>query len=212
MRSTHAALALAGLLSVLAPAAVSRATIIEAMSLDELATHADAIALVTCVDARASRDDYGRIVTDYDLTVEETIKGDVGPGGRLTMRRLGGEIGDLGMRIEGEPHLVQGQRYLVFLRSTDRAVMRPVGMSQGVMPVEETAGVLTVRPGGGGLALVQRGAEGELHPAPAALLHAEPFERLRERIEAIRPGTIRPETVAPTPGTTGTTGPGTVRP
>ena len=89
---------------------------------------------------------------------------------------------------------------MVFLRRLDDGLLRPVGMSQGVMPVSEAAGVLTVQPGGGGLSLVQRGAQGGLHPAPAALLHAEEYERLRERVETLShrrtgessSGTVRP--------------------
>lgn len=185
MRSTLGALALAALLASVTPSA-AHATITEALSLDELVQQADIVALVTCVDQHALRDDRSRIVTDYALRVDEVMKGSATVGSQITMRRLGGVIGDLGMRVEGEPHLVAGRRYVVFLRRIDRGVSRPVGMSQGVMPVEEPHGVLTVQPGGGGLSLVQRGAGGGLHPAPAALLHEEPFERLRERVEAIR--------------------------
>jgi len=194
MRSPHGAFGLACLLVVCAPSAAS-ATIIEAMSLDELVRGADAVALVTCVDERALRDQRNRIVTDYELRLDEVMKGSAAPGSHLTMRRLGGIIGDLGMRVEGEPSMQPGQRYVVFLRRLPGGgPLRPVGMSQGVMPVEETRGVLTVQPGAAGLSLVQRGAGGGLHPAPAALLHAESFERLRERVEEsrARPGAVRP--------------------
>lgn len=195
MRSTHGAWALA-LSLVLAPA-VASATITEALSLEQLVQHADTVALVTCVDHRASYDSRQRIVTDYTLRIEEVMKGRASVGATVEMRRLGGVIGDLGMRVEGEPYLEEGQRYLVFLRHTDAGPHRPVGMSQGVMSVSEDGGVLTVQPGGGGLSLVQRGADGRLHPAPAALLHEAQLEQLRERVETIRRqqstgGTVRP--------------------
>lgn len=195
MRLRHGAWALA-LFTVLAPA-VASATIIEAFSLEQLVEHADTVALVTCTDERASYDSRQRIVTDYTLRVEEVMKGTAAVGSTVQMRRLGGVLGDLGMRVEGEPVLEPGQRYLVFLRHTDSGPNRPIGMSQGVMPVAEQAGVLIVQPGGGGLALVQRGTDGQLHPAPAALLHRAQFEQLRERLETIRQrqssgGTVRP--------------------
>lgn len=171
-----------GLLAALASPA--HATISQALSLSELVRRADHVVLATCVDGRASRDGRRRIVTDYDVRVEETMKGDTREGATLTMRTLGGVLGDLGMRIEGEPHLEVGRRYLLFLRTlSDGRTLRPVGMSQGVMPVEEEGGTLTVQPGGGGMALRERGAGGRLVPAPPALLHPEPYVRVRERVE-----------------------------
>lgn len=170
-----------------AVASPAHATISQALSLDELVDQADHVVLATCVDARASRDGRRRIVTDFTLRVEESMKGDAASGASLTLRRLGGAIGDLGMQIAGEPHLEVGRRYLVFLRTlSDGRTLRPVGMSQGVMPVHEDAtGELTVQPGGDGMALVQRAAGGQLVPAPAALIHPEPYPLVRGRVEQI---------------------------
>ena len=160
------------------------ATVSQALSLGELVDRADHVVLASCVDAQASRDARRRIVTDFSLRVEESMKGGAAAGDTLTMRALGGAIGDLGMRVEGEPHLEVGRRYLVFVRATrDGRILRPVGMSQGVMPVEEQGGELTVQPGGEGMALVQRARGGRLVPAPAAILHPEPYALLRDRVE-----------------------------
>jgi len=169
--------ALAVVLPIASPAG---ATVSVALSLDELVDEAEHVALVRCTGAQASRDDRGRIVTDYALRVEESMKGD---GGTLTMRSLGGVIGDLGMRVEGEPHPTVGARYLVFLERRGGA-LRAVGMSQGVMPVSDQGGTLTVAPGGGGMSLVERLRGGRLGPAPPALLRPEPYLELRERIGA----------------------------
>lgn len=180
-RASFSAAAVLGLTLVTAPAG---ATISEALSLSSLVTRADQVVLVTCESERSLWDDRRRIVTDYELRVEAVVKGRASVGDGLTMRRLGGEIGDLGMRIEGEPRLVPGQRYLLFLRDMG-GILRPVGMSQGVLPVRDEGGIRTVLPGGAGLALVSRASGGGLVPAPPALLHPEPWERLRERITAI---------------------------
>jgi len=162
------------------------ATLSEALSLADLVRDADHVVVVTCVDEHALRDGRGRIVTDYRVTVEDVMGGSAAPGDSLTVRRLGGELGDLGMTIAGEPRLEVGQRYLLFLRDAS-SVLRPVGMSQGVLPVREREGVPWAHPGGAGLSLVQRGPGGQLVPAPAALLRPEPLEALRERIEAVAP-------------------------
>lgn len=162
------------------------ATLSEALSLADLVHDADHVVLVTCVDERALRDAHGRIVTDYAVTVEDVMGGSASAGDSLTVRRLGGELGDLGMTIAGEPRLAVGERYVLFLRDMS-GVLRPVGMSQGVLPVRERAGVPWAHPGGAGLSLVQRGTGGQLVPAPAALLRPEPLEALRERIEDVAP-------------------------
>ncbi|MBX3271274.1 MAG: hypothetical protein KF729_13490 [Sandaracinaceae bacterium] len=181
--SRSAAGALIALLALLAVPA--RATLSEALSLAELVRQSDHVVRVTCLSERALRDDRERIVTDYTLRVEEVRRGPLRPGAEIVMRRLGGELGDLGMRVEGEPRLAPGGRYIVFLYAV-RGVLRPVGMSQGVLPVTDEGGVLVVHPGGAGLSLVLRGADGRLAPAPPALQAAEPWDRLRARVDAVR--------------------------
>ncbi|MCA9606876.1 MAG: hypothetical protein KC619_14820 [Myxococcales bacterium] len=183
MARPGAGLTLATLLALVASPA--EATISEALSLNELVRQSEQILLVTCVGEETLRDDRDRIVTDYAIQVDEVSRGTAQPGQTLTLRRLGGELGDLGMRIEGEPRLVPGERYVVFVYAVG-GVLRPVGMSQGVLPVTSEAGALMVHPGGTGLALVLRGPDGRLAPAPAALQHEEPWERLRERLDAVR--------------------------
>lgn len=189
-------LALVLALSVLGASTYAHATISEALSLEELVGLADHVVVATAVGERARRDARGRIVTDYTVRVEEVMKGDARPGATLVMTRLGGVLGDLGMRVEGEPSLEVGERYVLFLdRLSDGRTLRPVGMSQGVMPVQDRGGEPTVLPGGGGLALVRRVQGGQLVPAPAAILHATPLTELRDRVERIegdRRGAVRP--------------------
>ena len=182
---------------VLAAAQTAHATLSDALSLSELVAQSERVVVVTCESEAALRDHFGRIVTDYQVHVEEGMHGEARPGDELTVRSLGGDLGDLGMRIEGEPVLEVGHRYLLFLRAARTAsgarVMRPVGMSQGALPIQEQHGVLTVLPGGAGLALVRRARGGQLVPAPSALLHPEALERVRERIvDLAGSGAVRP--------------------
>ncbi len=175
----------------------ARATMSEALSLSELVQQSEHAVLVTALQERARRDARGRIVTDFTVRVEEVMKGPSRIGSTMTMTRLGGVMGDLGMRIEGEPHLMIGRRYVLFLhRTRDGRTLRPVGMSQGVLPVEEQGGTTIVMPGGSGLSLVQRVQGGQLIAAPPALVSPEPYVRLRERVGGIvdsqRLGTVAP--------------------
>jgi hypothetical protein len=172
------------------------ATISEALSLEALVQQADHVVLVTAQSERARRDSRDRIVTDFTVRVDEVMKGRASVGSTVVMTRLGGAIGDIGMRVEGEPHLEIGARYVLFLRTArDGRTLRPVGMSQGVMEVREQHGTPTVMPGGGGLALVQRVTGGQLVPAPAALIHPERYVTLRARLGQIIDGERR--TVGP---------------
>lgn len=178
--------------SVLLAAAPASATISEALSLRELVRQADHVVLATAVDERALRDGRDRIVTDFTVRVEEVMKGDASVGATFEMRRLGGVLGDLGMRIEGEPHLESGKRYVLFLARTTEGHLRPVGMSQGVLPVEQRGRETIVIPGGDGMSLVQRVQGGQLVPAPAALMHETPYSTLRERVMDAQRGTVQP--------------------
>ena len=131
-------------------ASIAGATMMVALDMEGLVQRSDAIAVVRVVDQQARWGDEGRILTDVLLEVEEHVAGDVPVGESFILVRMGGSIGDLGMRIEGEPAFENGERYLVFARRWE-GWYRPVGMSQGVMRVQGTR----VMPGGGGLSLVR---------------------------------------------------------
>lgn len=196
MRS-RIALVVAVWLGALALPGLASATITEALSLTDLVREADLVVLAAAIDEHAQRDARGRIVTDFTVRVDEVMKGDASVGSTLVMRRLGGVMGDIGMRVEGEPHLEIGARYVLFLhRLSDGRTLRPVGMSQGVLPVEEQRGETIVLPGGDGLSLVQRVQGGQLLPAPGALIHPTPYLELRDRVGVVideeRGGTVRP--------------------
>ena len=167
----------------------AEASIGRALDLAELVRRADRIALVTALDRQSSWDARGRIVTDTRLRVDRSLKG--GPAeAPIVVRCFGGEIGEIGMRVEGEPSFEPGARALVFLRAQGAGPMRPVGLSQGVLPVRELGGREMVLPGGAGL-LLQRREGGELRSAPSALTQARALDafllELADRIEASGP-------------------------
>ncbi len=137
--------------------------------MQELVSQSDLVALVEVVGQSTRFDARGRVVTDVRLRIEDAMRGDVSSGDEVVMVRFGGAVGDIGMRIEGEPAFVDGTRYLVFGRRW-QGVYRPVGMSQGVLRVDRDARGERVLPGGGGLSLVRRTSEGRVVPAAAAML------------------------------------------
>jgi hypothetical protein len=180
------ALALAAL--SLFAASAARASLAEALSLDELVDRSEHVVHTRALRS-SSRFEGNVIVTYTTLEVLETAKGALRSGNTLEVRYLGGVVGDLGMRIEGTPHFTVGEESLVFA-ATLNAHMTPVGLSQGVMPVRvERGGVRQVLPGGNGLALVSR-SRGRLAQAPAAVPSPRPLTDVLAEVRA-RAGTTR---------------------
>ena len=129
----------------------AHASITRALDLAALVQRADRVVVGTVERADAHWDAYGRIVTDATVRIEESVKGPASDV--LTVRCLGGNVGDVGMRVEGEATLDVGGRFVLF--TTERAGhRRVVGMSQGAMRVQRDQGRDLVYPGGAGLLVV----------------------------------------------------------
>jgi hypothetical protein len=173
-------------------ASVGRASVVAALSLDDLVRQSDVIALGTVESLAVSRDARDRIVTDAVLRVDRSWKGSAARGSTVTVRRLGGTMDGLSMQIAGEPALVAGARIFVFgRRSTQGNYLRPVGMAQGVLRVTASAdGSTTVSPSNGGLSLVRRDQGGVLRPSAPAVAGPVTLESMdalvRDAVEATR--------------------------
>ena len=147
---------LVALLGLAAAAHDAGASVVRALGLDELVDRARTIAVVRVESAAAAWRD-GRIVTDSVLVVTEGVQ-DAAAGERLAVRTLGGEVDGIGQRVFGEPRFRSGERYLVFLERlatsateadgspSTTVLLRPVGMSQGALPVTDAAGTPLVAP------------------------------------------------------------------
>lgn len=165
-----------------APAAAS---IGEALDLAALVHASDAIVVAKATGKRAYWDD-GQIFTDVTLQVEQALEGRRGPGETLVVSHLGGEVGRIGMRVEGMPRFEIGKRALVFAKhGRVRSGLWPVGMAQGVLPVRRRDGRDMVLPGGRGMVLVQRGGGGKLLTAPGALLGPRPLSEVLLEVRAL---------------------------
>jgi hypothetical protein len=164
------------------------ASLVLALSLEDMTRRADVIALVSAVGTQARREKNGSlIVTDVSLQVETALKGrGLEPGSRIVATVLGGKLDDLALQVPGEANFALGQRVIVFLqRSQVSSELRVVGMSQGVLPLFERGGTTLVAPGGQSSELVEAGSDGELRPAPSALLQPQPLGELLDRIRRL---------------------------
>ncbi len=156
-------------LSVPAVSMHARASVVEALDLDTLVSEADSIVLARVIKSWSHYDDKGRIVTDYQMQVEQVEKGDAKLGAAVVVRKLGGIVGDKGMTISGEPGYTDNELVLLFGKG-GKSYLRPVGMGQGAMRISETKGERWVRSDSRGMALVRKGAT-DKSAAPAV---AEP--------------------------------------
>ena len=174
------ALVLAPLLMLAVAPPRALASITEALDLRALVQSADVVMVGSVVGTEATRDDLGRIVTDARVRTDEGMRG-ARTGELVVVRSLGGVIGDLGLRVEGEASLSPGERVVLFARRVSGAsgvVLRPVGMSQGVLPMAEQSGTTMVMPGGAGLSMVTRDASGRLSPTSGALAVPMPADEV----------------------------------
>jgi hypothetical protein len=177
-------LACLGLLAVtLATSSPAHATLVEALDLETLVAEADQVVLARVIGQQSLYDERGRIVTDVVLQVEESIKGDQAPGAAVTLRRLGGVVGDMGLRVSGEPSFETGETVVLFGAHRARGgALRSIGMSQGTLRVFERDGERWVRSANNGVATVKR-AGGQLKHAGAAL---EQPRKLTELLAEVR--------------------------
>jgi hypothetical protein len=103
------------------------------------------------------------IVTDVRIRVQRAMLG-AQPGEVITVRRLGGTVDGIGMRVHGEASYTQGEEVLVF---TERrgASSFAVGMAQGKMHVATEDGRRVVRVDLGGAELLGPGVAVTAQPA-----------------------------------------------
>jgi hypothetical protein len=131
---------LAGLVLI---AVVANATTLARLRFEDLAKQATAVARLRCLGAE-SRWENGEIWTDTLFEVVEQSKGML--PGLVTIRTLGGSVGNLHSRIEGVPAFRQGEEAYVFLWGREGEPYRVLGWSQGTFRIARDArtGVETV--------------------------------------------------------------------
>ncbi|MSO60616.1 MAG: hypothetical protein EXQ50_00745 [Acidobacteria bacterium] len=141
-------LSLLTMVCTVAAAGVARSTTVIPPTFDALVSSAATIFVGEVMNVRSEWETTpnGRaIITLVTFRVEDVWKGDLGAVTQLEF--LGGEIGDLGMRVEGSPVFRLGQRDVLFVNSIVRAVSPLVGFMHGRMRVERdtVSGVDRVR-------------------------------------------------------------------
>ena len=109
----------------------SLATIVVPVSNPDLVQQATAIVIGKVSSLQSAWDSQGqKIVTYITLAVEEVLKGTV-PDTTLTIKEIGGTLGDLQLWIDGNPEFTQGEKVLVFLTQNADGSARVLHLYQG---------------------------------------------------------------------------------
>ncbi len=85
----------------------------------------------------------GRVIyTEYNLVVQETLKGSALSS--ITVALRGGSIGNVALAIPGTPQLATGNEIVFFGESLNgQASFKPVGIFDGIIPVQQGVGLAT---------------------------------------------------------------------
>jgi len=143
--TVYASVVLAGI--ALLAASLASATTVQKFTLKELATKSNAIVMAR-VEDQSSRQDAGNkeIYTYITVSVLESVKGAKGEK-TITIRQLGGSVGNLISAVPGMPSFKAGEEVVLFLSAKDRAGYPWVmGLQQGKYSiVTDDSGMKSVR-------------------------------------------------------------------
>jgi hypothetical protein len=174
------------LLAVLVVASPANGSVVQALELQELVGHANRIVLGRVLFSESFRRHDGQLGTWHRIGVERELRGSAPDEQEVMVETLGGQIGDIAMRVEGEPSFTVGERVLVFMRDGGPyTAFRPVGMGQGVMRVRTEQGIETVRQNREGLMLMRRNAQGRLERSLGALPEKQRLDELLSKLRDI---------------------------
>jgi hypothetical protein len=159
---------------------VAMASLMRVMDLSELAASADQIVVADVVATESAWDSGHRnIYSTIELSVQESWKGATPGDGRISIRQLGGTVGDIEMTVHGMARFAPGERALLFLRQA-----RVVGMGQGKRAVHwDAAGKRWLADAPDRSAVLSVDGQGRPHAAESN--QPEALDRLRERVRAL---------------------------
>ena len=120
-------------------ALTASATTLERMSVAKMGQAAQLVVRAQCV-ANSTAWDGGEIWTFTSFTVEDSWKG--APNGaahQLTVRLLGGSVGNLSSTVSGVPRFRPGEEVILFLQTTARGDYSIVSWVQGTFRIHRDA-------------------------------------------------------------------------
>ena len=120
----------------------AQATLVVPLAEDALIEDADAIVLGVVTAIQGGYDPRrATVVTDITVRLAEVLKG-ARAGDTLTVRQLGGSVGDLHAWVAGSPRFTLGEKVLLFLRADQAGQLHVAHLYQGkfTVVVEDATG------------------------------------------------------------------------
>jgi hypothetical protein len=121
---------------LLAVGGTALATTLARMSVEQMSHTAQAIVRARCVD-NSTGWDAGEIWTFTSFEVQELWQGSTTP--RITVRLLGGRVGNLTSSVSGIPRFRPGEEVVLFLERTQRGDFSVVSWEQGTFRIRREA-------------------------------------------------------------------------
>lgn len=136
MKTQSQIISLCTLLMFFSSASISNATVVKKLSDENLVTHARTILTgsVTSITSEWNKE-RTKIYTYITITPRNFLKGD-DTQEQLVIKQLGGEVGDIGMRVEGTSVFEKDEEVFLFLKKGPQGFQRVVGLSQGKLYVK----------------------------------------------------------------------------
>jgi hypothetical protein len=115
---------------------IGHATAIKKLSEDELANQAQTIVTGTCTSIRSEWNEEGtKIFTYITIYPQTSLKGDQIPP-EITIKQPGGEVGEIGMHVDGVSVYEKGEEVFLFLKKGPKGFHRTLGLSQGKFSIK----------------------------------------------------------------------------
>jgi hypothetical protein len=179
------ALPFAAALIALLAATPASATIVKAMTVEEMAREATAVVVAT-VTGTTSAWEEGRIVTRVTLAVSERLRGAVGEDA-LEIAVPGGAVGDLAQQVPGTPQYSAGDEVFVFLwRGPEQRAYTVLGLSMGSFRIQRGVDKIEAVSDRRGIGQARPNATGalEVQHVPGDAELRLPLDTLRARVRA----------------------------
>jgi hypothetical protein len=167
-------------------ASISRGTTLARLSFEELVQTATAIARLRCLSIE-SKWESNEIWTETRFEVVEQHKGALGT--TVTVRMLGGNLGNLHSRVEGVPSFHPGEEAYVFLWAREGEPYRVLGWSQGAFRIfrDARSGAEKVTQDAAGTAIYQPQTRQFVRSGIRGLPVADFREKLKQALAAKTP-------------------------
>ena len=181
---------LLGLGAAAAPALLAahdaHASISIAVTFDSLLSSSSSAVVVIPAEQRALWED-GRIYTYTRVLIDRAVAGDLEAGSEAWVRTMGGIVGKVGQRVEGEAVFVMGRPSLVFLHPGPVGAFDVTARGQGQFPVvlDDQKSVRVMKSSAAGALLAPRAlpvAEGGTQPPPKVLAATAIHGRLLDEV------------------------------